>query len=64
MLYEVITDRVDGLIGGIVGETKLLSGLPDGEFQLEEFDEAQPLSGGKIPPIDPSSGEIVKGVAA
>ena len=58
------TDRVDGFICRIVGEPKLLSDLSDGEFQLEELDETQPLSGGKISPVDPSAGEIVEGVAA
>ncbi len=58
------TDRVDGLIGCIVGESKLLSNSPDGEFQFEELDEAQPLSGSKISAVDPPSGEIVEGVAA
>ena len=43
---------------------KLLSDLQDGEFQFEELDEAQPLSGGKIPPVDPAAGEIVEGIAA
>jgi hypothetical protein len=42
----------------------LLSDLSDGEFQLEELDETQPLSGGKIPPVDPAAGEVLKGVAA
>jgi hypothetical protein len=58
------TDRVDGFIRRIVGEAKLLSDLPDGEFQFEEFDETQPLSGGKIPLVDPAAGEVMKGVAA
>jgi hypothetical protein len=57
-------DRRDGLIGGIAGKTRLLCDLPYGEFEFEEFDEAQPLSGGKVPPVDPSSGEIVEGVSA
>jgi hypothetical protein len=39
------TDRVDRFICRIVGEPKLLSDLSDGEFQLEELDETQPLSG-------------------
>jgi hypothetical protein len=58
------TDRVDGFIRGIVGEAELLSDLPDGEFQFEEFDEAQPVSGGKISLVDPAAGEIMEGVAA
>ena len=57
-------DRVDGFIRRIVGEAKLLSDLPDGEFQFEEFDETQPLSGGKMPLVDPAAGEIMEGVAA
>jgi len=43
------TGRGDGFIRRIVGEAELLSNLPDGEFQFEEFDETQPLSGGKFP---------------
>lgn len=58
------TDRVDGFICRIVGEAKLLSDLPDGEFQFEELDETQPLSGGKIPLVDPATGEVMEGVAA
>ena len=58
------TDRVGGVICRIVGEPKLLSDLPDGEFQLEELDETKPLSGGKISPVDPAAGEVLKGVAA
>ena len=58
------TDRVDGFIRRVVGEAELLSDLSDGEFQLEEFDEAQPLSGGKISLVDPAAGEIMEGVAA
>ena len=58
------TDRVDGFICSIVGEAELLSDLPDGEFQFEELDETQPLSGGKIPLVDPAVGEIMEGVAA
>jgi hypothetical protein len=58
------TDRVDGVICRIVGEPKLLSDLPDGEFQLEELNETKPLSGGKISPVDPAAGEVLKGVAA
>jgi len=55
---------VDDLIGGIVGDTQLLSDLADGEFQFEGHDEAQPLSCGKISPVDPSVGEIEDDVAA
>jgi hypothetical protein len=55
---------MDGFIYRIVGEPELLSDLPDGEFQFEELDETQPLSGGKIPPVDPAAGEVLKGVAA
>ena len=58
------TNRVDGLIGSIVGETQLLSDLADGELQFEELGEAQLLSSGKISLVDPSVGEIVEGVAA
>lgn len=58
------TDRVDRFIRRIVGEAELLSNLPDGEFQFEEFDETQPLSGGKISLVDPAAGEIMEGVAA
>ncbi len=43
------TDRVDGLIRRMVVEAELLSDLPDGEFQFEELNLTQPLSGGKIP---------------
>jgi hypothetical protein len=55
---------VDGFIRRIVGEAELLSDLPDGEFQFEEFDETQPLSGGKVPLVDPAAREIMEGVAA
>jgi hypothetical protein len=58
------TDRVDGFIRRIVGEAELLSDLPDGEFQFEELDETQPLSGGKIPLVDPAAREVMEGVAA
>lgn len=58
------TDRVDGFIRRIVGEAELLSDLPYGEFQFEEFDETQPLSGSKIPLVDPAAGEVMEGVAA
>jgi hypothetical protein len=44
------------LYAAVLGEPKLLSDLPDGEFQREELDEAKPLSGGKIPPVDPPAG--------
>ena len=55
---------MDGFIRRIVGEGELLSDLPDGEFQLEVLDEAQPLSGGKIPMVDSAAREIMEGVAA
>jgi len=58
------TDRVDGFIRRIVGEAKLLSDLSDGEFQFEELDETQPLSGGKIPLVDPAAREVMEGIAA
>ena len=64
MSQEGGTDRVDEFIRRIVGEAESVSDLPDGEFQFEEFDETQPLSGGKIPLVDPAAGEVMKGVAA
>jgi hypothetical protein len=58
-------DRVNGFIRRIFGEAELLSGLPDGKFPFEKFfDEAKPLSGGKIPLVDPPGGEVLGGVAA
>mgnify|MGYP006268777323 CR=1 FL=1 len=58
------TNRVDRFVDRIIGESQLRSDLPCGEFQFEQFDQAQPLSGGKISLVDPPSGEIVEGVAA
>ena len=55
---------MDAFICRIVGEAVLLSDLPDGKFQFDELDETQPLSGGKIPLIDPAAGEIMKVVSA
>jgi hypothetical protein len=57
-------DRVDGSTGSIEGENKFLSDFSDGEFPLEELDETQSLSGGKIPRVDPAAVEVPKNVTA
>ena len=55
---------MDGFLCRVGGGPKLLGVIPYGEFQFEELDETQQLSGDETPPGDPAAGEVLKGVAA
>src|SRR3990170_6830423 len=47
----------------IIRKPQLLRDLLCGEFQIEQLYQTQPLSCGKISPVDPLHGEIVEGVS-
>jgi hypothetical protein len=57
-------DGAYGPIHGPVRQAHLLGHLPDGNLQLKELDERQPLHTAQSSLVDPSSGEVMKRILA
>lgn len=59
-----VADDHDRLVRGVISEAELAGDLPGREFELEEFDHAQPVGAGEAAQVQPAAGEVVKGVTA
>ena len=57
-------DRVDRLIGRVVGQPRLLSDLTSRYLQLEQFDNPEPLEARQRASAEQAAGEVMKGVSA
>ena len=59
-----LSKRNEGLVNSVIGQSDLSGSLPCGNLQLEELDDPEPVLTRQGSRIDPSSGEVMEGVAA